>query len=99
MRKGLLAVFCMLCLIAAVDVAAAQQNQTPENKDKSAAEKTADKAKEAGKEVTDKAGDVKDKTVKGAKKAGEKTKEVAGEVADKAGDLMGGLGGMFGKKD
>ena len=55
MRKVLLAVFCTLCLIAAVDVAAAQQTQTPENKDKSMSEKTADKAKEAGQEVSDKA--------------------------------------------
>src|SRR5688500_6681914 len=87
MRKDLLAAFCTLCLFATADAAAAQQNQKPENKDKNAAEKTADKAKEAGQEVTEKAGDVKDKTVKGAKKAGEKTKDVAGDAADKAGDV------------
>src|SRR5688572_10205669 len=84
MRKVLSAVFCTVCLIAAVNVAAAQQNQTPDSKDKNAAEKTADKAKEVGKEVGEKAQDAKDKTVKGAKKTGEKTKEVAGETADKA---------------
>jgi organic hydroperoxide reductase OsmC/OhrA len=48
MRRGLLAVFCAVCFITAANVAAAQQNQTPENKDKNAAEKAADKAKEAG---------------------------------------------------
>ena len=86
MRKLLLTIFCTLCLTGTVGVASAQQNPTPENKDKNAAEKTADKAKEAGQEVSDKAGDVKDKTVKGAKKTGKKTKEVAGDAADKADD-------------
>jgi hypothetical protein len=87
MRKGLLAVFSTLCLVAAVDVAVAQQNQTPENKDKNAAEKTADKAKEAGQQVGDKAEDVKDKTVKGTKTAAKKTKDAAEEAGDKAGDV------------
>ena len=87
MRKFLLAVICTLGLTATADLAAAQQNQTPENKDKNAVEKTADKAKEAGQEVTDKAGDVKDKSVKGVKKTGQKTKEVAGEAGDKAEDV------------
>src|ERR1041385_6585387 len=73
MRKVLL----MVCLIAAVGVVAvAQENQTPENKDKNAAAKTADKAKDAT-----------DKAAKGVKKTGEKTKEVAGEAADKADDV------------
>src|ERR1041385_7386069 len=73
MRKVLL----MVCLIAAVGVVAvAQENQTPENKDKNAAAKTADKAKDAT-----------DKAAKGVKKTGEKTKEVAGETADKADDV------------
>ena len=87
MRNVLLTVFFMFCLTATSGIAAAQQNQTPENKDKNAAEKTADKAKEVGQEVGDKAGDVKDKTVKGVKKTGHKTKEVAGETADKADDV------------
>ena len=73
MRKILLAVFCSVCLMTAVDATAGQQTQTPEKKDKNTAEKTADKAKEAGQEVGEKAGDVKDKTVKGAKKTGEIT--------------------------
>jgi hypothetical protein len=76
MRSVLLTVFCTLCLIATAGVASAQENQTPENKDKNAAEKAADKA-----------GDVKDKTVKGVKKTGKKTKEVAGKAGDKADDI------------
>ena len=53
MRNVLLTVFCSFCLVATAGVAPAQQNQTPENKDKNAAEKTADKAKEAGQAVGD----------------------------------------------
>src|SRR4026209_1393871 len=78
MRKILLAVLCSVCLLAAANATAAQQNQTPENKDKNTAEKAADKVKEAGQQTGEKVGDVKDKTVKGAKKTGAKTKEVAG---------------------
>ena len=74
MRKDLLAGLCGLVLLTVMaGQAVGQENRT---QDKSAAEKTADKAK-----------DVKDTTVKGAKAAGEKTKDVGAEVGDKAGDV------------
>jgi len=87
MLKVLTAAICASFLIVTAGQAAAQENKTPDNKDKSVVEKTADKAKEGTQEVGDKAGDVKDKTVKGTKTAAKKTKDVAGEAADKAGDV------------
>src|SRR4030095_1123986 len=87
MHKVLTAVFCASFLLATAAQSGAQQNQTPENKDKSAVEKTTDKAKDATKQVGDKAEDVKDKTVKTTKTAGKKTKEAAGEAGDQAEDV------------
>src|SRR3954451_11336462 len=87
MHKILTAAFYAIFLIVTAGQIAAQQNQTPENKDKSAVEKTADKAKEGARQVGDKAEDVKDKTVKGTKTAAKKTKDVAGEAGDKAEDV------------
>src|SRR5215475_11170269 len=87
MHRVLLADICALCLITTAGLAAAQQNQTPEKKDKNVAERTADKAKEGTQEVGDKAEDVKDKTVKGAKTTGKKTKQGVNEVGDKAEDV------------
>src|ERR1700752_1978172 len=87
MRVGLIAAVCASFLIVTAGQAAAQENKTPDNKDKSVVEKTADKAKEGTQEVGDKAGEVKDKTVKGTKAAAKKTKDVAGEAAYKAGDV------------
>ena len=73
MRKDLLAGLCGLVLLTGVaGQAVGQENRT---QDKSAAEKTADKAEDA-----------KDKTVQGAKAVGEKTKDVGAEVGDKAED-------------
>ena len=77
MRKDFLAGLCGLVLLTAIaGQAVGQENRTQDKQDKSAAEKTADKAK-----------DVKDKTVTGATAAGEKTKDVGAEVGDKAGDV------------
>ena len=59
-------------------------------KEKGAIEKTADKAKEGTQEVGDKAGDVKDKTVKGTKTAAKKTKDVTGETTSGLPELDGG---------